>query len=1145
MITLVIVKNPFSPQDGREVKYIEATSLAELKEEYKMPGVYLLSTVNGYSIEGDKELSDGDFVVLYPAIEKGGKGGKGILGILAAVVLSVVSFGVGGLVATGVWGSFAGASAMAAMGGYLAAAAIMFLGSSLIARMNGQNVDTGSYGNNDPTYSWGAVQTMEGQNNSVALTYGLVKSGGQTIGKYTMASGDDDYLYWLVAAGEGEVEITDIKLNDNPIGLYKDVEYQTRRGTNNQSVITFFGDTHFTQTLSYNMETLNTWYESAAQGTATEGLIVKIECPNGLFHGTDSGNLETNTVYVQIQLHGSDGVWHDVTDFVHTTDDWDSTKQAYAISGKATKAIRREYRVDRIDPDEYTVRVRVIERKYSDTTRDGFTTYWTGVSSIVYDDFIYPCTALLGIKAKATDQLSGAPALTFKKWRSVVYVYENGAYTAKNADNPAWACYDVLHQCRALINVNTGNTNYEVRGVPVNLIRYDDFAAWAAFCEEKNYYVNIEINTVGELIDVCNQKIAPIGHGRVLRFGTKYGCIYAHEQEPVQMFGMGNIKAGTFREEFLKIADRANCVEVAFTNAAADYQRDVITIYSDTYNTDGYAKTAQVTMDGCTKYSQAYREGVYQLQCNKYQLRTVTFEADIDAIACTVGDVVIIAHDVPQWQNSGRVESVTGNQVVLPCVVADQSATYLLQWRASATDTLYEHSCTFVETENDYTTFEIAYEQGETAVYPTAGDVFSIAESATENKLFTIQNITRAQDFTRQISCIEYDERVFTEPENYDGDDEKEKVFNVTISQGAHQTVTVTKYKGVQSQTYTESFTETETGWSINVSVASEAGYAYGNVVINGMEYSSNIPTLALNKNYYITVKEAEVGMVVYINGTVASWWGYVFYQESSCTNAVYKNDIVGKIIIKDMSIDGLPFWGDSIVGNNEPGSYRQYCANATTVDVSDIDMSRKTSMDTCFKGCTYLRNVIGLNNWNPVDVESCKGMFADCNRLVNIGNISNWQMPALRNASDMFSRTALPCIDLHNWYTPNLESTRQMFAYNTNLEVLDVSGLDTRNATDMYNMFATNYYSPTGTVSAFKYLIIDSTELKLEMKEDISSLPKFPRTTKILVPRSKLEDYKAWGYWSSRAEQFDAIENYNIIRSNGQITVVPIGDQT
>lgn len=109
MVRLVIVKNPFAPAEGRIVKLIECegTSIEELLKQYAIEGVELQATINGYMVEGRTKVRSGDFVVLFPVIAKGG--GK-VLGVIAAVALSVVSFGVGGLV-SGVGWSALGATA--------------------------------------------------------------------------------------------------------------------------------------------------------------------------------------------------------------------------------------------------------------------------------------------------------------------------------------------------------------------------------------------------------------------------------------------------------------------------------------------------------------------------------------------------------------------------------------------------------------------------------------------------------------------------------------------------------------------------------------------------------------------------------------------------------------------------------------------------------------------------------------------------------------------------------------------------------------------------------------------------------------------------------------------------------------------------
>lgn len=95
------------------------------------------------------------------------------------------------------------------------------------------------------------------------------------------------------------------------------------------------------------------------------------------------------------------------------------------VSAAQSTAVRRSFRIDNIPAGEYEVRVTVIGRSAAtNSTRDGVKCWWTTVSSVIYDDFIYPNKALIGLKALATNQLSGsAPNLTFIKERATVLVY--------------------------------------------------------------------------------------------------------------------------------------------------------------------------------------------------------------------------------------------------------------------------------------------------------------------------------------------------------------------------------------------------------------------------------------------------------------------------------------------------------------------------------------------------------------------------------------------------------------------------------------------------------------------------------------------------------------------------------------------------
>lgn len=842
MVTIVIVKNPFEPWNGREVQRIEYSgSLGMLLALYSKSGAELQGTINGYLACNEAQIKDGDFVVIFPVVEKGG--GKSILGVIAAVALSVVSMGVAAGVAGAGWGtlSMAGVSSMAAVGGYLAAAGVMFLGSSLIGRYMGASIDTGRYDyENNPTYTWGDVQTMEGQNNAISVTYGKVRSAGQSIGKYVSVIDNKEYLNWLVSAGEGPLEISEITLNDNDVSYFEGVNVEVRNGTNDQEVISNFNDTFFTKSMGYQLLD-GTDRIDTAQGNATQGLIVKVEFSQGLYYANDNGSLGTAWVDLEAYYSKDGGDW---VQFLKER-----------VSGNQSSALRKEWRKDNLAAGEYRVLMRVTGRSHEvNNSRAAVRVYWNSITSIVYDDFAYPNTALIGLKAMATDQLSGNPNLKFTKERAKVWVYNpyTFSYEEKPANNPAWASYDMVHMASKLKNTNTGNYEFEVRGAKKETMMYDQFQEWAEFCESKKLYVNIEINTTGEMLDVINQNIANIGRGMVVRFGTRYGCVWDCVKQPVQMFGMGNIIAGSFTEEFLQTSDRANCVEVTYTDADSDYSRQTITVYSDTYDDDAEERAAQITFNGITSYEQAYREAKYQLACNKYQLRTVAFEANIDAIACTLGDVILVSHDVPKWAHSGRIYKVEGQRLTLPVELDNTNGAYRIMYR-TVNDNLYSSSVSILSNKDGWCEVSVTtpFKADDP---PQVNDVFDIALSNLGSKPFVVKAITRAQDFTRKIEAIEYNEALYQEnytipPINYTPQgDLAQNVTGLNASQ-----VSYVGGDGKKMSRLYASWNMPTNGGRFTVLISSDGGANYS-VLYTGISNTEISADVTANTVYWIKV---------------------------------------------------------------------------------------------------------------------------------------------------------------------------------------------------------------------------------------------------------------------------------------------------
>lgn len=854
MVKVIFVKNPFSPARDRVIKLSEAADrpLNFYTEEFtkQLPNQEAWIQIDGRKVDAVVEdisklpVKRDSVIVVMPKVAKGG---KSILGLIAVIALSVVAMGVGNVIAGG---AFFGGTAAWTAASYIGAAAVMFLGNSLVSRFFAPKIDAGKYGDKeDPTYSWSGVSTMDGQGNGIAITYGKVKSGGQSIMKFTSNDGNDQYFNWLVAAGEGELSISDIKLNSNPVENYESVTLDIRNGTNDQDVIQNFNDTILTKSVAYEIAN-NEWRTDQLEGNSTEGIIIEMECQNGLYHANDNGSLGTAWVDIRAQyaLVGSDdwttfvqagryaknnalgavvvdssrrndkyrviissakdsdgyvidnqirvrvgekifdGESKTITKGENGTIDiygfrFDKAKLLAAskglytiemadsenrITGAKAGNVRRQFRVDNLPAGRYKVRVTVTDRSAEiDSSRDAVRIWWTQLSSIIYDDFCYPGVALLGIKAKATDQLSGGqPQLEFIKERATIYAWNPAtqAYEGKAANNPAWAAYDFIHGAERLMDINNHEYVYEYKGVPKELMLYDQFKQWADNCDRLNLKINLEVTTLKDFWTIVNQDIAPVGRGMVVQFGTKFGCIYDHATQPVQLFTMGNIVQGSFSLSYLSTDERADSIELTYVDAEKEYEKTTLTIYSDDYDTlDIPNQPTQIAMHGITSYEQAYREGKYQLYCNRLLTKTISFKADVEAIGCMVGDVIQVSHDVPQWSISGRVlEALDDGSVILPIdpdEITMSTDQYALMIRSSEDNTLTTYSLT-----------SLSGAYGEVKAVATGnkinaedGDLFSLGKVESVVKPFTVTGITRSKDLEYTITAIEYADGIFDE----------------------------------------------------------------------------------------------------------------------------------------------------------------------------------------------------------------------------------------------------------------------------------------------------------------------------------------------------------------------------------------------
>lgn len=754
MVNVIIVNNPFKPEQ-RDTKYLPFKQGKSISYYFSAPGEWAYS-VNGHEAAPDTVVNDEDYIVVMPRVE-----GK-FFGVLLSIGMAVFT---GGIASGAIFGI------QSLIWRSVIAMAVGMIGNAIVSKLTAPKVDR-SNSEQSNTYGWGGTETVTGQGYPLAVTYGRMKSAGLLLSRHVISDGEKQYLNLLYCAGEGELsKIEDIRINANPVSNYKDVQVDIRKGTNDQTVIPNFNDNFADQSLNY--ELTESWNTQQVQGDACDAIELTVGFPNGLYYSNDSGGADRTSVTLKAEIRKvGDESWQalplanqkGMAGHIKRRDAWNFIKSDNSVTNTADYAGRieeatnnafyRVFRFDNLEKARYEIRMRC-SAKDGKSLRHVNKVYWVQLTQIIYDDFVHPGKALIGIKALATSQLSGSdPKVTWIQERSDVYVFNPyiNKYEAQPADNPAWAAYDLIHICRKI------GGEYIVFGQPHMRIDYNAFKAWADKCKTNGFTFNYIYDTAMRLWDALKYPEA-VGRGKVIPVGTRFTCVSDYQSTPVQLFTVANIKHGSFTEEFQGVEARANSVEISFLNKDKDYERDVIPVYGDTYDeSDTLTNPAQVELMGCTSLEQAYKHGKHFLRCNKYEIRTVTIEAFTDAIACMVGDIILIQHDIPEWGEGGRVVAVSGQTITLDKEVTVQPGKdYQLLIRSNSTDIVSTFNVVNVSGLNVIVKEAIP-------VQPDA--VYAFGEVSKSAKPFRVLAITKTlSEMTRKIQCMEY------YPELYVSDD--------------------------------------------------------------------------------------------------------------------------------------------------------------------------------------------------------------------------------------------------------------------------------------------------------------------------------------------------------------------------------------
>ena len=426
---------------------------------------------------------------------------------------------------------------------------------------------------------------------------------------------------------------------------------------------------------------------------------------------------------------------------------------AFSLSGSETSPLR--WYIEMYAPDDglaqYEYRFRFTEAPF-DTARYGWEIYVEYQQESLKASMAYPNTACLGVRALATDQLSGAaPKVDCIATRSTVPVWTGAAYEDKAATSPAWASWHILHD-----SLNGG-------GIPASRIVFDAYDEWDDFCTEKDLTNNIYFDSTMNLKKALDI-VGVLGRGQTVQMGSKFTALVEKPETPIQrfMFGAGNIKASSLLKEWLPSDSRADEVEITYWDADREWEPTALVVQQVGFDDiDEVPKTLSIMFYGCTDRDMAASYARFLLNKNKYLTLTTKWEADVDSLGCVIGDVVDLGHDLTEWGASGRVVTATTTTVVLDKeVTMEGGQTYVIDIK-HADDTREERVVSVdVATTTDTLTVDPVW----TAV-PEMFDIFSFGLQTGHVQPVWVLGIERTGDQKANLYGLEYVEEVFDDEE--------------------------------------------------------------------------------------------------------------------------------------------------------------------------------------------------------------------------------------------------------------------------------------------------------------------------------------------------------------------------------------------
>lgn len=267
-------------------------------------------------------------------------------------------------------------------------------------------------------------------------------------------------------------------------------------------------------------------------------------------------------------------------------------------------------------------------------------------------------TALIAIRARnrSVDQVTCDASGLVPDWNGSTWLDD------QVTSNPASHYRDVLR----------GDLNAEP--VTTALLPDEEMQDWHEWCTAEGWQVNaiLQGQPVNEVLSI----IAQAGMARP-RYGATYGVVIDRPKDPVTLITQRNAAGFSFSKPFGRLP---HALRVNLSDEDRDYEVREVIVYADGFNSDGSgglieaSRFESITYQGLTSEVLVRRRAQRDMRFARYRSRLINFSVDIEHLAYTLGDLVLLETDIlGQIGGRGRVKSIaTGGGLITGLVLDEQ-----------------------------------------------------------------------------------------------------------------------------------------------------------------------------------------------------------------------------------------------------------------------------------------------------------------------------------------------------------------------------------------------------------------------------------------------------------------------------------------